>query len=277
MSEKEAETALPVTLTFPESIGALRLREDSNCNYHLGLLTRYLVRVCSAKKPSGSVTQTHFHSLYDPQMSVEEYVYRVGRYVQCTRECFVIAIILLVRYQQNTLHPICPLNVHRLIITSLLVAAKSRDDVLVSNEYYNQLGGLPDREINYLERYFLTDIDWSTYVSYEEYNWYLFKLWHIAPDHFYIDERQLKANSRKRAEKRSPDRNISSAAVSTIEDKKDDVKNTSLTVGTSSKSLDGCLSGSSPDVKQQTTSEEAPISTVTEETRSNKNNTDEKS
>lgn len=265
MSEKEAETSLPVTLTFPESIGVLRLREDSNCNFHLGLLTRYLVRVCSAKKPAGSVTQTHFHSLYDPQMSVEEYVYRVGRYVQCTRECFVIAIILLIRYQKNTNHPICPLNVHRLIITSLLVAAKSRDDVLVSNEYYNQLGGLPDREINYLERYFLTDIEWSTYVSYKEYNWVLFNLWSIAPDHFFIDERQMKANSRKCEEKLLPVRNISPPVVPNIEDHKDDDKDTSLTVGTSSKPQNGSSGLSSPSIKQQATPEEVQISTLAEE------------
>lgn len=181
--------------SFPESIGKIRVREDPAMSYHLGILIVYLNHLCSHSKKSANETQTHFHSMYEPQLSVAQYVDRVGRYARCTQECFIVALILLDRYQTRTRNHISVLNAHRLIITSLLVAAKSRDDVFQSNEYYNRLGGLPESEINHLERCFLTDIDFMTYIPYKEYNWYLFQLSKIAPNYFLYNNTLLRVET----------------------------------------------------------------------------------
>lgn len=174
-SDRQAPLCMPV-----------HVREDPNYNYHLGILMQYLEEQCrSAKKPS-QTCPTHFHSVYEPSVTIREYVSRIGRYSRCSRECFIIALILLDRYQRNTGYQLCSLNVHRLMITALLVAVKSSDDVFQSNKYWNDVGGLPDREIHFLERFFLKDIKWMTYIDREEYNWYLTHLARMAPSCFYM-------------------------------------------------------------------------------------------
>lgn len=72
---------------------------------------------------------TVFHGLKAPSISVQKYVERIFKYANCSPSCFVVAYAYLDRFihQQPGL-PITSLNVHRLLITSVMVAAKFLDD-----------------------------------------------------------------------------------------------------------------------------------------------------
>ena len=76
------------------------------------------------------VQSTIFHGLQAPGISIDQYLERVFRYAHCSPSCFVIAYIYLDRIINS--HPDLPitsLNVHRLLITAIMVAAKFIDDV----------------------------------------------------------------------------------------------------------------------------------------------------
>ncbi|KAL8272491.1 hypothetical protein Esti_003614 [Eimeria stiedai] len=93
-----------------------------------------------------------FLSATEPMISVADYVERLARFFQCSRECFVLALLYIDRLlQSNSQVWLCPLNVHRLVVTALMVAVKFADDTFYSNAYYAKVGGLPVKEINYLE------------------------------------------------------------------------------------------------------------------------------
>lgn len=64
------------------------------------------------------------------------------------------------------------LNIHRLLITSVMLAAKFFDDVYYSNKHYARVGGVRTREINLLETQFLTLINYHLFVSPQEYDQY---------------------------------------------------------------------------------------------------------
>lgn len=73
---------------------------------------------------------TIFHGLQAPSISIEQYLERVFRYAHCSPSCFVIAHIYLDRIiNSRRALPITSLNVHRLLITAIMVAAKFNDDV----------------------------------------------------------------------------------------------------------------------------------------------------
>ena len=73
---------------------------------------------------------TIFHGLQAPGISIEQYLERVFRYAHCSPACFVIAYIYLDRIiNSRRALPITSLNVHRLLITAIMVAAKFNDDV----------------------------------------------------------------------------------------------------------------------------------------------------
>lgn len=64
-------------------------------------------------------------------------------------------------------------NVHRLVITAVLIVAKARDDVYFSNKMYASIGGITTAEMNYLETEFLQLIDWDIHVSMDDYKSYV--------------------------------------------------------------------------------------------------------
>ncbi|KAL6980936.1 Cyclin-U4-1 [Sarracenia purpurea var. burkii] len=71
-----------------------------------------------------------FHGLTRPAISVRCYLERIFRYANCSPSCFVVAYIYLDRFaQRQPLFPITSFNVHRLLITSVLVSAKFMDDM----------------------------------------------------------------------------------------------------------------------------------------------------
>jgi hypothetical protein len=64
------------------------------------------------------------------------------------------------------------LNVHRVVITSVLLAAKFFDDAYYNNAYYAKVGGVMVSEINGLEVDFLFRINFSLHVAPEVFDKY---------------------------------------------------------------------------------------------------------
>lgn len=71
---------------------------------------------------------TIFHGLRAPTLSIRHYIDRIFKYSGCSPSCFVVAHIYVDRFLQSTEVHLTSLNVHRLLITSLMLAAKFIDD-----------------------------------------------------------------------------------------------------------------------------------------------------
>ncbi|XP_023642455.1 cyclin-P3-1 isoform X3 [Capsella rubella] len=117
---------------------------------------------------------TMFHGSKAPSMSIYRYTERIHRYAQCSPACFVAAFAYILRYLQrpeatSTPRRLTSLNVHRLLITSLLVAAKFLERKCYNNAYYAKIGGVSTEEMNSLERRFLFDVDFRLNVTTESF------------------------------------------------------------------------------------------------------------
>ncbi|KAG7576108.1 hypothetical protein ISN45_Aa03g005410 [Arabidopsis thaliana x Arabidopsis arenosa] len=113
---------------------------------------------------------TMFHGSKAPSMNIYRYTERIHRYAQCSPACFVAAFAYILRYLQrpeatSKARRLTSLNVHRLLITSLLVAAKFLDRKCYNNAYYAKIGGVSTEEMNRLERTFLFDIDFRLNIT----------------------------------------------------------------------------------------------------------------
>ena len=75
---------------------------------------------------------TKFHALRAPNISVKDYLERIFKYASCSSECFVLALIYIDRVIQRNQFVVNSLNVHRVLITAIMLAAKFFDD-----QYYN--------------------------------------------------------------------------------------------------------------------------------------------
>src|SRR3989338_2796845 len=74
--------------------------------------------------------------------------------------------------QSNPNFVISSFSIHRLLITSIMVAAKFFDDKFYNNEYYAKIGGIQKEEINKLEIEFLYMINFSLHFQPPEFEQY---------------------------------------------------------------------------------------------------------
>ena len=81
-----------------------------------------------------------FHGVRPPVISIPKYLDRIYKYTNCSPACFVVGYIYIDRLVHR--HPgsvVVSLNVHRLLVTSIMVAAKILDDVYVPVTYFSLL------------------------------------------------------------------------------------------------------------------------------------------
>jgi hypothetical protein len=134
----------------------------------LGLVLEHLCTLGDTAK------LTRFDAVRPPAITVQQYVQRLKQYFGCSPECFVLALVYLDRVVK--MHPdfaISRLNIHRLLVTAVMIAAKFFDDVYYSNGYYARVGGVRLKEMNVLEVRLLDLLSWRLYVSPQEYQQYM--------------------------------------------------------------------------------------------------------
>jgi hypothetical protein len=86
---------------------------------------------------------TKFHALRPPAIGIKDYLHRVAKYAACSGECFVLCLVYIDRIiQSNPNFIVTSLNIHRLLITSIMLAAKFFDDQYYNNTYYAKVGKL---------------------------------------------------------------------------------------------------------------------------------------
>ncbi|CAM8910965.1 unnamed protein product [Rhodiola kirilowii] len=114
-----------------------------------------------------------FHGLTRPTISIQSYLERIFKYANCSPCCFVVAYVYLDRFaQRQPSLPINTYNVHRLLITSVMVAVKFMDDMYYNNAYYAKVGGISIAEMNCLEVDFLFGLSFHLNVTPKTFHTY---------------------------------------------------------------------------------------------------------
>jgi len=117
-------------------------------------------------------TATIFDAITPPAIGIRAYLRRIVQYVQCSDECVILALIYIDRLIERRGFAVTQHNAHRVLLSSILIAAKSFDDEFYSNGFFSQVGGVPVVELNSLEMEFLFLMQFSTFVTPEVYNKY---------------------------------------------------------------------------------------------------------
>jgi len=152
--------------------------QNSNADFFVSSLACVLTHLVSIRGGGSSdtlsaETPTVFHAVREPSVSIHDYLFRISRYFLCSPECFVMSLVYIDRImKKQSDFVISKLNIHRLIVTSMMLAVKFFDDTYYSNAYYAKVGGVKAPEMNVLEVHFLRLIDWHLYVSPEEFDLY---------------------------------------------------------------------------------------------------------
>lgn len=164
--------------TFPPpqkgcEIGLNYTRNHSECFYHplldggsacsasagiVSVLPKALDELARCKEqttddePETSGRASCFHVLRQPGIGVSDYCHRIAKYSKCSPVCFAFALIFMQRLaEKDSIYHPAPLNVHRLLITGVMLAAKLVDDSYFTNSYYAKIGGISTADLNSME------------------------------------------------------------------------------------------------------------------------------
>ncbi|XP_010468884.1 PREDICTED: cyclin-U3-1 [Camelina sativa] len=138
------------------------------------------------QSPEDSVV-TDFDGSSPPEITISHYLDRIFKYSCCSPSCFVIAHIYTHLFLQRTRSLLNPLNVHRLLITSVMLAAKVFDDRYFNNAYYARVGGVSTRELNRLEMKLLFTLDFKLQVDPQTFHTHCCQLEKQYTDGFQIE------------------------------------------------------------------------------------------
>lgn len=124
----------------------------------------------SVKLPDTYDPLSFFFSAFLPQIDTHSYIDRIVRYTKCSSTVFPHAIVLLKRLEkQDPRLRLSPYNLHRLVITAVVISAKFIDHAWYSNSYYARVGGISSvAEMNLLEIHMLKLLDYRVLVTMEE-------------------------------------------------------------------------------------------------------------
>lgn len=114
-----------------------------------------------------------FITQHVPQISILDYLKRLVKYTRPEPSTLIIMLIYIDKVCENSNIQLSYLNIHKLILASLIVSIKYNEDDYYSNQFYARVGGISLREIYELEYElillldFVLFIDESIYANYE--------------------------------------------------------------------------------------------------------------
>eukprot|EP01063_Lacrimia_lanifica_P025563 TRINITY_DN33417_c0_g1_i1.p1 TRINITY_DN33417_c0_g1~~TRINITY_DN33417_c0_g1_i1.p1 ORF type:complete len:193 (+),score=52.56 TRINITY_DN33417_c0_g1_i1:53-631(+) len=118
------------------------------------------------------VPVTYYDGEVEATISTADYLKRWTKYLKYSKAAFVVASIYLSRFVELRKVHITHRNKLRVLLCCLVAADKFLNDKSWTNKAYAWAGGVPLTELNYLERIFLTDIQFELYVTNSLYTAY---------------------------------------------------------------------------------------------------------
>jgi len=125
------------------------------------------------KIPFDASTATIFHGSRPANITIKAYLQRIYKCTNVSGGCLVVSLLYIDRFmERNKAILLTSQNVHRIIITSVVLAMKFLDDLYYTNAYYAKISGIPCAEMNALELEFLFRIHFDLHAPVEEYERY---------------------------------------------------------------------------------------------------------
>ncbi|KAK9065399.1 hypothetical protein SSX86_016782 [Deinandra increscens subsp. villosa] len=124
-------------------------------------------RKCDIKHNGCSKTRVRvFDCDETPDMTIQSYLERIFRYTRAGPSVYVVAYVYIDRFcSAFPEFRITGRNVHRLLITTIMVASKYVEDMNYRNSYFARVGGITTEEMNTLELEFLFLMNFKIHVN----------------------------------------------------------------------------------------------------------------
>ena len=151
------------------------MNDDSEIHKALITMADLLTDICeesSKDKDTNNKLIKPFLSKKIPSISIEKYLVRLVSHSKMEISTLILILIYIDKICKNNKFRLNFFNIHKFIVTSMLVSIKYNEDDFFSNSFYAKVGGVSITELNYLEYEFLSLIDFDLYVDDDLYSKY---------------------------------------------------------------------------------------------------------
>ncbi len=124
----------------------------------------------------------YFISNNIPSISIKDYLFRLIKLTQINLSTIILILIYIDRICNINHIFLTYYNIHKLILSSFIVANKYNEDYYYSMIFYSKLGGVTIGELNLLESKFLLLIRYNLYVHVNLYEKYYNDLMSLKSD-----------------------------------------------------------------------------------------------
>ncbi|XP_076942362.1 cyclin-U2-1-like [Bidens hawaiensis] len=146
-------------------------QDDSNRPLVISVLASLIERtLIRNERIGGKCTMPKKVRVFDcherPDMTIQSYLERIFKYTKAGPSVYVVAYVYIDRFCRSQREfRITGRNVHRLLITTIMVASKYVEDMNYRNSYFAKVGGITTKEMNNLELDFLMLMNFKTHVN----------------------------------------------------------------------------------------------------------------
>ena len=151
------------------------INDDSEIHKALITMADLLTDICeesSKDKDTNNKLIKPFLSKKIPSISIEKYLVRLVSHSKMEISTLILILIYIDKICKNNKFRLNFFNIHKFIVTSMLVSIKYNEDDFFSNSFYAKVGGVSITELNHLEYEFLSLIDFDLYVDDDLYSKY---------------------------------------------------------------------------------------------------------
>ena len=113
-----------------------------------------------------------FTSNKTPQISIKKYLTRIMKYSKPETSTVIICLIYIDKICENSTLQLSIYNIHRIILSCMILALKYNEDDYYSNKYYAKVGGISLKELNELEYNIMVLLQFNFFIddiTYEKY------------------------------------------------------------------------------------------------------------
>ena len=103
------------------------------------------------------------------KININDYLLRIVKYTKINISTLILSIASITYLMRKTKNEICFNNIYKLIITSCFLNSKFYEDITFSSNFFAKVGGIPTKELNFLEMEFYRKIEYRLLESEENY------------------------------------------------------------------------------------------------------------
>ena len=106
-----------------------------------------------------------FTSKFPPKISIGDFINKIIKFTKTSQSTFILGLIYLDRFCKLNEYILNDYNVHRLFLSSILIARKYNEDNFHSNKFFSKVCGIGIKDLNKMEYNFLVDISFNLYIK----------------------------------------------------------------------------------------------------------------